>query len=65
MEKGATCSLILIGSVPVETLTGGGAVQFAVNKLLNKNKVYIIFYTFFYKKLHFRKFQISGLEFLS
>jgi hypothetical protein len=65
MEKGATCSLILIGSVPVETLTGGGAVQFAVNKLLNKNKVYIIFYTFFYKKLQISPILSSGLEFLS
>lgn len=37
LEKGAACNLVYLGAVKVDTLTGDGAVQYAMNKVTSLN----------------------------
>merc|ERR1712048_1420311 len=37
LQKGAACNLVYLGAVKVDTLTGDGAVQYAMNKVTSPN----------------------------
>ena len=39
LQKGAACNLVYLGGVSVESLTGDGAVQYAINKVLTGKAV--------------------------
>ena len=37
LEKGACCNLVYLGGVDVESLTGDGAIHYAMNKVTSQN----------------------------